>query len=269
MARKVLLLILSLTGTCLAHEHHGTTLFPRADDIPPPAFGYHGINGPLNWYGLDQEKNELCAKGTHQSPIDLSSSTCGRPNEVWLNIPPAPHGAEFLNLGTTVEVITNGTLYNKGKMSNLAQFHFHSPSEHSIDGKYFPMEVHFVFQADDGSLSVTGFPINLGNTTDPLLKAVADSLSEIPSHGNTTTTGPLSFETVERHFAGSGIFQYSGSLTTPPCSEGVSWTVSCAPLSADAEVFNAFHNVLKFNARYTQNQPGQINLLQNIANELN
>jgi len=62
--------------------------------------------------------------------------------------------------------------------------------------------------------------------------------------------------------------RYSGSLTTPPCTEDVSWTVSCAPLTVDVDTFNAFKKNMKFNARYTQNTPGEINLLENIAHEL-
>lgn len=64
------------------------------------------------------------------------------------------------------------------------------------------------------------------------------------------------------------VFRYSGSLTTPPCSEGVSWTVSAEPIQVDAKAFNAFKEVLKFNARYTQNNLGETNLLQNVADTL-
>jgi len=150
MARH-LFLFLSLAAGSLAHEHHGTSLYPRAEAIPPPSFGYHGMEGAVNWYNLNKDANELCAKGTHQSPIDLSSTFYVSSTNSSLSIPAAPQGAEFLNLGTTVEVITNGTLVHKGKTSKLAQFHFHSPSEHSIDGVYYPLEVHFVFQADGES----------------------------------------------------------------------------------------------------------------------
>ena len=142
-----LLLSLALAGRALSHELHGTTFHPRAEFVSP-SFGYHGLKGPTNWFGINPEANALCAKGTNQSPIDVTASTCGpkSANPVF-RVPAVPEGAEFLNLGTTVEVVANGTLVNGDKTYNLVQFHFHTPSEHSIDGKYYPMEVHFVFQA--------------------------------------------------------------------------------------------------------------------------
>ncbi|KAK0654744.1 alpha carbonic anhydrase [Cercophora newfieldiana] len=269
MARFIV--ILSLLSGAFAHEHHGTTLFPRAEQIAAPKFGYHGLTGPLNWFNLNQTTNELCAKGTHQSPIDLSQSflmTSASANPQFA-LSAAPRGADFINLGTTVEVMgANGTLVTKNKTSKLAQFHFHSPSEHSINGVFYPMEVHFVFQAPDASLSVVGFVIDIGGSNFEPLGTLATSLKDIPRHGNETTTKPLTFDRLERHFKQYGTYQYSGSLTTPPCSEGVSWTVSTKPLQVDFKAFNAFKEVLKFNARYTQNTPDDVNLLQNIANTL-
>jgi carbonic anhydrase len=145
--KSTLLLALTLLRCALSHELHGTALHPRSE-FASPSFGYHGLKGPTNWFGINPEANALCAKGTHQSPIDVSSTGCGpkSANPVF-HVPAVPEGAEFLNLGTTVEVITNGTLIKGSKIFNLAQFHFHTPSEHSVDGKYYPMEVHFVFQA--------------------------------------------------------------------------------------------------------------------------
>jgi len=236
MAR--LLSLVALLGTALAHEHHGTTLFPRSSssDLPPPSFGYHGLSGPLNWHNLNRTTNSLCAKGTHQSPIDLSPAHLASPSSAShsnskpkFSVAPAPHGADFLNLGTTVEVLyPNGTYTNAGKTSKLAQFHFHSPSEHSIDGVYYPLEVHFVFQAEqDASLSVVGFLIDIsggegesglevnvggkgdgkGGESERLLQVLAKSLGEIEGRGNETITAPLGFEGVERHFEREGVYQ--------------------------------------------------------------
>jgi len=272
--KSTLLLALSLSGCALSHELHGTSFQPRSEFVSP-SFGYHGLKGPTNWFGINPEVNTLCAKGTHQSPIDVASTGCGpKSTNPVFHVPAVPGGAEFLNLGTTVEVIANGTLLKEGKMFNLAQFHFHSPSEHSVDGKHYPMEVHFVFQAqDDQSLSVVGFLIDLETpSSDPLgaslLATIAKSLDDIQHGGDSTSTGPLSFDRLEEHFASHGTFQYSGSLTTPPCSEGVSWVVSCAPIVVRAADYTAFRNVLKFNARFTQNTPGEINLIENAAKDL-
>lgn len=120
----------------------------------------------------------------------------------------------------------------------------------------------------DASLSVVGFLFDIGKKSDEPFRTVAAALPDIPSHGNTTITDALSFKAIERHFAQHKTYQYSGSLTTPPCSEGVSWTVSAAPLTVDYAAFNAFKKALKFNSRFTQNNPEHVNLLENIANTL-
>ncbi|KAK5651787.1 hypothetical protein OQA88_11654 [Cercophora sp. LCS_1] len=260
------LLLLAVRGV-LSHEAHGTTLFPRAE--AGPAFTYHGATGPLNWHGLS-EANAICAHGKHQSPIDIPSDTCKITpgSQLSIDIPNQPHGAEFENLGTTVEVFTNGTLTNNGKVSKLAQFHFHTPSEHSVGGKYYPLEVHFVFQAEDATLSVVGFLIDVAKWGDRLLKAVAAGLPEIQNKGNVTHTDALDFDKLEKHFVEYGTHQYAGSLTTPPCSEGVSWMVSCKPLTIDIDSFNAFRDVIKFNARVAQNVPGEQNLITIAAGNL-
>ncbi len=140
------LVLLSLfAGGIVGHESHDHD-FHSLSRRSEGSFSYHGITGPLNWYSLDKEKNKLCAKGRHQSPIDIVGSCGPTANNPTLKIPSAPKGAKFENKGTTVEVTTNGTLTKNGVTSKLAQFHFHTPSEHSVNGEYFPMEAHFVFK---------------------------------------------------------------------------------------------------------------------------
>ena len=111
-------------------------------------FGYEGPNGPLNWYGLNETTNLECDVGKHQSPINLNSSIATVPgSSLNIDILDYPEGAEFENLGTTIEVIVNGSLRDSGTNYSLFQFHFHTPSEHRIDREYFPLEAHFVFQS--------------------------------------------------------------------------------------------------------------------------
>ncbi len=138
MAKSLLLTGLSFVGSALACIH--------ARDAPP-SFGYHGLTGPLNWYSLDKTANEKCAFGRNQSPINFRSASCTSSSGITLDLLDRPHGAPFENLGTTVEVTTNGTLTHSNKTYALRQFHFHTPSEHHIDDEYAPLEVHFVFQA--------------------------------------------------------------------------------------------------------------------------
>jgi carbonic anhydrase len=114
---------------------------------------------------------------------------------------------------------------------------------------------------------VIAFLIELG-ATDPLLASVFASISEIPSAGNVTLTGPLDFSLLQYQFTHNTVYRYIGSLTTPPCSEQVSWIISTKPLYIDTDTFKKVKKVVKFNARYTQDGLGQANLLENAAEEL-
>lgn len=131
---------------------HGTRLRPRSQTagvIEVADFGFNALDGPLNWHGLDPE-NADCAVGKNQSPINIYSAdiTTVPGSSLTFEVESYPSGAEFQNLGSTVEVETEGTLVRDGKEYELAQFHFHTPSEHRVDSEHYPMEVHFVFQAE-------------------------------------------------------------------------------------------------------------------------
>ncbi|KAL7794242.1 alpha carbonic anhydrase [Trichoderma ceciliae] len=259
---------LSLAAPALAVCNYGTHLYPRENTVPVSTFGYNGLNGPLNWYSLNKTANKLCATGQHQSPINLDSSVSSvTGSSITFSVDSYPFGAELENLGTTVEVPVNGSLKADGKTYSLAQFHFHTPSEHRLNSEYYPMEAHFVFSAPDKSTAVVGFLISIG-LPDILLSSVFESIGKIATPGSTTSTGPLLFAALESHLRSNSVLKYSGSLTTPPCSEGVSWYISSKPLQIDQVTYGKVKDVVKFNSRYTQNAPGKVNLLQNIANEL-
>jgi carbonic anhydrase len=120
----------------------------------------------------------------------------------------------------------------------------------------------------DKSIAVVAFLVELGQANS-LFTSVFSSISAIATPGDATLTGPLSFDDLENHLANNNVFRYNGSLTTPPCSQGVDWIISAKPLYIDADTYIRVKDVVKFNSRYTQNTLGQINLLQNAANELN
>ncbi|GKZ20020.1 hypothetical protein AbraIFM66951_001612 [Aspergillus brasiliensis] len=263
--------LLPLIPAVAASCFHNT---PLARRTTAPSFGYTAEHGPLNWYCLDPSANVACATGTHQSPIVIGSSEISKVDNktVLLNIPTVSD-LEFENLGTTIEVpLTNGTLVVGDHTYTLAQFHFHTPSEHRIDEEHFPMEAHFVFSDEDGNIAVVGYVIQLTSTKDhstPLLNTIFENVDEIAETGSNTELGLLDFSSVSRHFLNNEIYTYSGSLTTPPCTEGVSWYVSALPLVLDVDTYNDVKKVLKFNSRYTQNVLGHEDLLQLAADELN
>lgn len=249
---------------------HLTTLHPRS--FEEPSFGYSDPISPDVWHTLD-EKNAVCGSGTHQSPIDIHSLELNKDlsadgvrtipgSSLDVKIPNLPEGAEFENLGTTIEVILNGTLVLNGNDERkLAQIHFHSPSEHLIDGKAADMEAHCVFQGESGSIAVVSFLLNKDATTDSgLFSTVMESAPEIQEPGSVTNTKSLSFDKLISHLNTNEVMTYSGSLTTPPCSEGVTWLISAAPLSISAEDVAAANKLMGDNARPAQGGLGEENI---------
>ncbi|OOQ90309.1 carbonic anhydrase [Penicillium brasilianum] len=266
----ILPLIASATASCL----HGTSLLPRSADgtVDINSFNYTNAGGPLTWYGLDA-KNSACSKGKHQSPIDIVTEDIdyATANSIRFNVP-STDNAKFENLGSGLEVVlTNGTLVTSTGSYKLAQFHFHTPSEHRINEEYYPMEAHFVFENSDNAIAVVGFVFELSQFgySTPLFDSVFAHIDDIATPGTYTKTGHLDFTALTAHLKSHGIYQYTGSLTTPPCSEDVAWFLSTEPLPLNVQSYNAVKHILKFNARYTQNALGQDNLLEVAASELN
>jgi carbonic anhydrase len=160
----------SLIATVSANCAYGTSAFPRAAQVKVSTWGYDGLKGPLNWYGLNETANYACDKGSHQSPIvvDSTVSVLNASAITKFSVPDYPSGAEFENLGTNVEVVVNGTLVDGISQTtfNLAQFHFHTPSEHRIYDEFYPMEMHWVFESDGEERKSP----SLARRADPLLQ---------------------------------------------------------------------------------------------------
>lgn len=120
-------------------------------------------------------------------------------------------------------------------------------------------------------MAVVGFMIELTGSANVVTEIISASLSnvdDIPSADDTTVTEALDFSGLASHISSSNVFSYSGSLTTPPCSEDIAFNVVENPVYVDVATYRAVKSVVKFNSRYTQNAPGQVNLLDNARNVL-
>ena len=271
---------------------HGTELHKRellpGGKVKVSSFGYTGLQGPLNWAGLS-EKNFACSTSSNQSPINIDQAVGLASKTPEMHIEDVK-SAEFENLGSTVEVLVNGTT-DFGIPWKMSQFHFHTPAEHRIDEEFFPLEMHMVHtaagvyiplvpQIDEGDanlIDIDGsgkvlvvavlFQLTEDGSTTELLTAVTKNIAHIATPGDVTETGPLHFGKVIDHVQSKRNYQYGGSLTTPPCTENVTFLISRTPMPVNVATFNKMKKVIKFNARYSQNAPNHINLLQNIVIE--
>ncbi len=210
-------------------------------------WAYEGHGGPAEWGTLAPEY-AACSIGKEQSPIDLSkpiAAIMGDPAPAWRPLP-----LKVLNNGHTIQVdsVGGGTLALDGKSYELLQFHFHHPSEHSVDGAFFDMECHFVHKAADGGLAVLGVMIAKGEA-NPALEAI---WRVMPGKGGETATADALLDP-SMLLPQDGIsFRYAGSLTTPPCTEVVQWVVYRQAITASAEQLARFAKLFANNARPVQ-----------------
>jgi len=210
-------------------------------------WSYSGDTGPKNWPNLHRDYRDC--SGNNQSPINLTSFTEAALKPVEFNYQPAT--AALLNNGHTVQLNYRQPKYIKaeGLTFNLLQFHFHSPSENQINGISYPLEAHFVHQNDRGELAIVAVMFEQG-AENP---ALARSIEELPMQEgqHIPLESPMSPE--ELLPANRDHYRFNGSLTTPPCTEGVRWFVLKTPATASAEQLK----VMKAALGHANNRPIQ------------
>lgn len=209
-------------------------------------WSYEGDTGTDLWGGLDPSY-AVCDNGVQQSPINLADAIPAGGGE--LRIQWQPTGGQVVNNGHTIQVNTEAgsAITLEGRQFSLLQFHFHLPSEHTADGSSFPMEVHFVHQAEEGDLAVIGVFMDSGEA-DAAIQAVWDAIPGVDE-----SPAPLpEFDPNALLPEGRGYSRYAGSLTTPPCSEVVSWVVMGESITVSQAQIDAFAARYPMNARPVQ-----------------
>lgn len=211
---------------------------------------YEGENGPENWATACGFAD---CRGSHQSPIDLNAETA-EDVDVPLSLTYiSSTGCSFINNGHTVQVNFTENADNKleidGKTFSLKQFHFHCPSEHTVKGVAYPMEVHLVHKTAEGEIAVVGIFFNEGEE-NPFIQSILDKLpatAEVENEIAIEINPSLLLPKVKLPFT------YSGSLTTPPCSEGVNWFVMKEAITISADQLEKFKQAMpENNARPVQ-----------------
>lgn len=205
-------------------------------------WSYLGNTGPMRW-GQLTPAFILCTKGSRQSPININYNTkmSKIENELSINYHPAPlsivnDGTTELNIHNTQTIINDGhgiqvnfseqspqeIIRFKNKDYRLLQFHVHSPSENELNKENFPMEIHFVHQSNEGEVLVIAVFVQTGEE-NLVLKKIINHFPE--DHGIVHEIKEDMINPGDLLPAKQNYYYFKGSLTTPPCTEGLHWVV--------------------------------------------
>ncbi len=224
----------------------------KAADAHISHWAYQGGTGPESWGGLKPEFS-LCRTGQRQSPIDIRGGLAVDLEPVTFDY----HASKFavLDNGHTVQVelAKGNSIEVGGKRFELQQFHFHRPSEERIDGRQFEMSLHLVHKDEQGRLAVVALLFDQG-PAHPVLQQV---WSNLPLEHGDANSARMPLELSALLPADRRYYTYMGSLTTPPCSEGVQWIVMRHPVTLAPEQIEVFARIYPMNARPLQSASGR------------
>lgn len=214
---------------------------------------YDGEHGPSHWGEMSDEFS-MCKAGRLQSPFNITTDIGGTLPNLGFGYNSVP--LKVINNGHTIQVdqAGAGSLFVDGEAYSLLQFHFHTPSEHTIDGKSFPLELHFVHANTAGNLAVVGVMFEEGAHNAELEKV----WTNMPKTKGEHSEEGLRIDAKRLLPNTRSYSRFMGSLTTPPCSEGVNWHMMNTPLSASAEQVAAFKSIYAMNARPLQDKNNRL-----------
>jgi carbonic anhydrase len=235
--------VLALAAAAAAQEQH-----------PAHPWDYGKLHGPSHW-GESEPGFAQCSNGHHQSPIDIR-------NPQKADLPPI----QFHYKPSTLDIIDNGHtiminygpgsfIFVGGKKYELKQFHFHRPSEEKINGKAYEMTVHLVHADQQGKLAVVAILLQNGED-NPLVHELWNDLPK--ANDKEEHFSNIQIDVARLLPANRGYYTFDGSLTTPPCSEGVMWYVLKHPVTVTAAEIEQFSKLYRDNARPTQLLYGRV-----------
>lgn len=218
---------LLIAGTAMA-ENHGAH------------WGYTGHESPEHWGDLSSEYS-ICKDGRNQSPVNIEKT-------IEASLPPLVFqynktSMDMIDNGHTVQANYDGgsTLTVNGHTFDLVQFHFHTPSENAVDGRLFPMEAHLVHADKDGNLAVVSVLFEEG-ASNPLLDKLWPQMPTKVGEG--VKDLDMTFNVEEMLPADHSYYRFNGSLTTPPCTQGVYWFVLKTPATVSRAQVTKFNTVI-------------------------
>ena len=268
--KQIILILFSVLMTVLGMTMSGETLGAEEavqEFLPNPShnhvtshWSYQGFRGPRLWGFLEDAYRE-CRSGHQQSPIDVvmphhadhQEELAFHYSDTSFQVVTTEHGLRIENLGTN-RLVLNQRPYR------LRQFHFHDPGEHHIDGKEFPMEIHLVHEDASGHLLVVALLVGLGENSSILAniqnwierEEMPRVIKNVENPNNTLELNVRDFLPHSTHH-----FSYHGSLTTPPCSQGVQWILLRTPIHLSQKQLDWFSSMIGTNARPIQPLEGR------------
>jgi carbonic anhydrase len=206
-------------------------------------WGYEGHHGPEHWGAV----SKICEEGVNQSPINLT--TVVNADLEPLDIGYTGKVTALKNNGHTLQATIEGanTLTVDGTSFELKQFHFHTPSENAINNQSYPLEGHFVHADNNGHLAVVAVMFDMGEQNAQLAKL----MTTLPTSGEMVSLAEP-FDVKEMLPSYRSYYRFNGSLTTPPCSEGVRWFVLKETKALSAEQEQSLSGVMGHNNRPLQ-----------------
>ena len=210
-------------------------------------WSYTGHEGPEYWGSL-KPAYSVCASGKNQSPINLTGFIEADLTPIEFNYLAGGH--EVVNNGHTIQVNfkAGSSISLNGHEYDLKQFHFHAPSENLIEGKSYPMEAHLVHADKQGKLAVVALMIEQGSENKELKEAWRKMPNTISASALNTLINAASIVPGNQAY-----YRFNGSLTTPPCSEGVTWLVMKQAIMVSKEQIDKFSHVV----HHPNNRPVQ------------
>lgn len=213
------------------------------------SWSYQGDTGPEHWGELTHDFFR-CKQGVQQSPINIVTQNVERARGALIK--PAYHTSmgQAVNNGHSIQVnlADAGGVAGPDGRYKLLQFHFHTPSEETLNGRSFPMDVHLVHQNEAGQLKVLTLLVKEGRP-NAALQTIFSRLPNNPEQSYLIA----GFDVARLLPASLAHFAFQGSLTTPPCSEDVAWRVLQTPIEMSAQQIQAFRQQFGMNARPVQN----------------
>jgi carbonic anhydrase len=226
------------------------------ENHPDPAhnWAYSGEHGPEHWGDLSSEFSS-CSAGEAQSPIDIRDPHPAQLPPIKFSYQASP--LRIINNGHTIQInyVSGSTITVRGKTYELVQFHFHHPSEEKISGQPYPMVVHLVHKDKDGKLAVVAVLIEAGSANQ-LISTLWDNLPS--EQGKELDLDRVQIDATDLLPTNHSYYTYAGSLTTPPCSEGVTWYVLQMPKPISKAQIDKFATIYPLNARPIQPLNGRI-----------